>query len=338
MLAPGTSTKPLKSIQLCALLLAAGLLLGCSSGPTDPGQLTPDASTPDASTPDASTPAPPAAPARVLAAPGDGAVTLSWDAVCGAVDHYVISQGTDPAHLTQVGTSADATFTASGLTNGTTYAFSVSAVDASNREGAPSEVVSARPMSPQAYRMFGSDLSAYWENVYLYDGSDTVTDATIWVNQTPLTYADGWYAGQLPDVLDAGTPIHLTALVPDGTLLSATTLVPEAPVMVTPSDNSTFSAQGSVTVTWTASTEPERFQVSAIFDTGTVNVGTGVDSPDLPAGARAYTFPVGTFEDGEQGYIVVTAYNDGQFAGPVTPDSRMNVRAESNQAQFVITP
>ncbi|WP_245966413.1 glycoside hydrolase family 18 protein [Sphaerisporangium album] len=86
-----------------------------------------------------STPVPPPVPGG-LAVTGTSAtsVSLSWSASSGATSYNVYQDGT------KVGTPSGTTFTATGLTSGTTYRFSVSASNA-NGESARSAEVTATP-------------------------------------------------------------------------------------------------------------------------------------------------------------------------------------------------
>ena len=74
----------------------------------------------------------PAAPTNVSAAPGDGQATVTWSAPPGTVTGYNLyrsttsgSEGTPPYKTGLAGTS----FTDTGLTNGTTYYYTVAAVN-----------------------------------------------------------------------------------------------------------------------------------------------------------------------------------------------------------------
>lgn len=90
---------------------------------------------------------PPAAPGGVSATPADGAVTVSWTPVTGATS-YNIYRGTtaNGQAASPVGAVAAPPFIDSGLTNGTTYFYKVTAVGAGG-EGARSAEVSAAPQA-----------------------------------------------------------------------------------------------------------------------------------------------------------------------------------------------
>ncbi|MEV5829236.1 PHB depolymerase family esterase [Spirillospora sp. NPDC052242] len=68
---------------------------------------------------------------------GDGTASLAWTTVEGAVAYVVRRDGAD------VGTSAAGAFTDTGLAPGTSYAYTVAAVDAEGRTGAASAPVTA---------------------------------------------------------------------------------------------------------------------------------------------------------------------------------------------------
>jgi arabinan endo-1,5-alpha-L-arabinosidase len=75
---------------------------------------------------------PPAVPTGLVAAPGIGQVALSWTAVSGATS-YDVKRGTASGgpYATSLGNPTSANFTDTSVTNGMTYYYSVSAVNAS---------------------------------------------------------------------------------------------------------------------------------------------------------------------------------------------------------------
>ena len=85
----------------------------------------------------------PATPTGLTATPGSGQVTLSWNASAGATS-YTVYRGTSSGGetLLQSGITAT-TYTNTGLTNGTTYYYEITAVNSS--ESSKSSEVSATP-------------------------------------------------------------------------------------------------------------------------------------------------------------------------------------------------
>ncbi|MGC5772508.1 polysaccharide lyase family 8 super-sandwich domain-containing protein [Paenibacillus pabuli] len=97
----------------------------------------------------------PASPANLTAAPGDQSVTLKWDASAESVTYSVyqyegMAAPADPVNWQLVQDSVtEATYTVTGLTNETSYAFAVKAVDARG-ESDFSNAVTATPKAPQS--------------------------------------------------------------------------------------------------------------------------------------------------------------------------------------------
>ena len=90
----------------------------------------------------------PAAPAGVTAIRGDARVTLAWNAVSGAASYRVKRATVNGGPYTTIasGISTTSYLNASGLTNGVTYYYIVTAVNAAG-EGPASSQVSATPLA-----------------------------------------------------------------------------------------------------------------------------------------------------------------------------------------------
>ncbi len=95
----------------------------------------------------------PGAPTGLTATPGNGEVGLSWTAPASAGGappaSYHVYQGTSPGFTlgTPVTSTSDTHATVTGLTNGTTYYFVVTAVDGSGTVSGTSGEASARPLA-----------------------------------------------------------------------------------------------------------------------------------------------------------------------------------------------
>jgi endoglucanase len=92
---------------------------------------------------------PPPAPTGLTATPGNGQVALSWSASSGATAYTVKRSTVSGSGYANVVTQAGTSYTNTGLTNGTTYFFVVSAANA-NGSSANSAQVSATPAPPSA--------------------------------------------------------------------------------------------------------------------------------------------------------------------------------------------
>lgn len=77
----------------------------------------------------------PSAPTNLTANPGNGQVTLNWTASSGASSYNVKRSTTSGGPYSTVGTSSTTSFTNTGLTNGTTYYYVVTAVNSAGESG-----------------------------------------------------------------------------------------------------------------------------------------------------------------------------------------------------------
>jgi predicted phage tail protein len=94
----------------------------------------------------------PPAPNTLNAVGGDAQVSLLWAASAGAASYnlyYSTSTGVTPANGTKISGVPTSPYTQSGLTNGTTYYYVVTAINASG-ESVPSTQASATPSVPAA--------------------------------------------------------------------------------------------------------------------------------------------------------------------------------------------
>jgi autotransporter-associated beta strand protein len=101
----------------------------------------------------------PAAPSGLTATAGDGQVSLSWSAVSGATGYVVKQSASAGGPYTTIATPAGTNHIATGLNNGTTYYFVVSATNPAG-EGAASAGVSAVPQSALPSPLVTSDIGS----------------------------------------------------------------------------------------------------------------------------------------------------------------------------------
>ncbi len=140
-------------------------------------------------------PPPPAAPTGVSATPGSSQVTISWNAVSGATSYNIYwsaTAGVTTANGTKVAGVTNP-YVQTGLTNGNTYYYVVTAVNA-NGESAASAQVSAQPAaSPPPAAPTG--VSAIPGNVQVTVSWNTVSGATsyniYWSTTAGVTTASG---------------------------------------------------------------------------------------------------------------------------------------------------
>jgi fibronectin type 3 domain-containing protein len=89
----------------------------------------------------------PAVPTGLAATAGNAQVSLAWNASTGAINYHVKRATVSGGPYTQVGAPTSASFTDTGLTNGTKYFYVVSAVNSAG-ESANSIEVNATPVAP----------------------------------------------------------------------------------------------------------------------------------------------------------------------------------------------
>jgi hypothetical protein len=124
---------------------------------------------------------PPTAPTGLAATVGSGAVTLTWNAGGGATSYPVKRGAVSGGPYATLGTVTTTTYTDSGLTNGTTYYYVVSATNAGGTSGNSSEVA-ATPILPPT---FTSSASASPNPVA--QGKPTTITATVTDTANTLT-------------------------------------------------------------------------------------------------------------------------------------------------------
>ena len=128
-----------------SLLLAALFLAGCGSG---------------ASIGTGSTSEPPGIPGSLSAAAGNQQISLSWTASNSATSYNVMRGTASGGPYTQVSTATSTNWTNTGLTNGTTYYYVVTAVNtagqSSNSNQASATPTGGAPVPPAAPANLGA--------------------------------------------------------------------------------------------------------------------------------------------------------------------------------------
>ena len=89
----------------------------------------------------------PVVPVALVATAGNAQVVLTWTASSGATSYHVKRGMTSGGPYAQVGAPTSASYTGTGLTNGTTYYYVVTALNSAG-ETANSTQVSATPVAP----------------------------------------------------------------------------------------------------------------------------------------------------------------------------------------------
>jgi len=186
----------------------------------------------------------PAAPTNLTATAGNAQIALSWTGSTGATS-YNIYRGTTAGgeSATAVGTSTSASFTNTGLTNGTTYYYTVKAVNANGNSGASNEAHAA-----PSGGVTGIDLivtSITWSPSPVASGNHVIFTATI-KNQGSVATPAGTIVG-VQFAMDGSTSV-LTWNDKDTTSLGAGQSVTLTATGGTGGNNFWTAASGSHTV------------------------------------------------------------------------------------------
>ncbi len=186
--------------------------------------------TPDSGIPDTT---PPAAPTGLGASGGDGQVSLTWNANGESdLDGYNVYRGTaSGGPYTQLnGVSVTSpSYLDTGVTNGTTYFYVVTAVDTSSNESADSAEASATPAAPGAGGVILSEV--------LYDVSSG-DDGFEWIELfnagSGIVDLSGWCLG------NGGTDYLYSTVQLNGTIASGATFVVGGPSSSATNANPSF--------------------------------------------------------------------------------------------------
>jgi fibronectin type 3 domain-containing protein len=233
--------------------------------------------------------APPAAPTNFTASGGNGQAVLNWAASAGATS-YTISYGTTqggpyPTVLTGVTGTND---TITGLTNGTTYYFVVSAVDSAGA-GANSTEANTTPVAVPNTPANLVATSGNGQVVLTWSASTGATSYTVSYGTT----SGGPYPTVLTGITNPTDTItgltNLTAYYfvvsaqnSTGTSVNSSqaTATPAAPIPPVPTNVTPTSGNGQVTLNWTASTGATSYTIKYGTSTGVYSTTlTGITNP-----------------------------------------------------------
>jgi fibronectin type 3 domain-containing protein len=217
----------------------------------------------------------PSVPGGVSATAGDGLVALSWNSPAGATS-YDLYRGTSPngegSTPYQTGLLSTS-FTDTGLTDGVTYYYRVSAIDSAGQSGLSSEV-SATPMVPVPSAPGGVTATGGPGQVSLsWNGSTGATSYNVYRATTPggegsTPFRTGLTATTFTDPgLSSGTTYYYQVTAVNGTgesgsssEVSATPL-PTSTAPATPTGLTANPGTGSVSLSWSVSTGATSYDI-----------------------------------------------------------------------------
>jgi len=149
-----------------------------------------------------------AGPTNLTATAGYAQVTLRWSQNTDPdFLRYRIYGGTVPSPTTKVdsttGGITDTSKTITGLTNGTTYYFRITAVDSAGNESGYSNEVSARPFEVVAYYPFFGNANDSSGN----GNSGTISGATLTTDRFGSAN-NAYYFDGVDDIISVGDNLH----------------------------------------------------------------------------------------------------------------------------------
>lgn len=170
----------------------------------------------------------------------------------------------------------------------------------------------------------GGDMGVRYQNVSIYADHDPVVGAAVTVNGVVLGEAGpGYYTGELPTALTAGDELLLRVEAGGRVVEGATTIVDE-PVVTSPVDGQQFDPLADLAYSWTATADPDAFELSLAW----VKDGTGSSTNVTVAGddRAGVVSPAAVPDDPESASASVYGFLRGTFTGPAHPDSDLRVR------------
>jgi fibronectin type 3 domain-containing protein len=295
----------------------------------------------------------PSAPTGLQATAGNAQVSLIWTASTGATSYHIKRAVTSGGPYTQVSAPTTTSFADTGLTNGTTYYYVVSALNAAG-ESANSTQASATPAAPVMPPMAPTGLQAAAGNAQvslIWTASAGATSyrvkrATISGGPytqisapTSLTYTDtgltnGTVYFYVVSALDAAGES------PNSTQVSATPVAPAMPPAA-PTNLQTTAGNAQISLSWTASTGATSYHVKRSTTSG---------GPYAQVAAPTTTSDTDTgLTDGTAYYYVVSALNAAgesanstqvsatPVAPPAPPSTPTGLEATAGNAQVALS-
>ena len=255
----------------------------------------------------------PVAPSGLTATAGNAQVSLAWNAATGATSYHVKRATVSGGPYTQIAAPTTASFTDTGLTNGTKYFYVVSALNSAG-ESANSAEANATPVAPVTIPAVPSGLVATAGNAQVSLAWSATSGATSYhvkratVSGGPYTQISAPTTASFTDTgLTNGTKYFYVVSAVNSAGESANSAevnaTPSAPVTAPSAPTGLLATAGNtqIVLSWTASAGATSYNVKR----GTVNGGpyTTIASPS------AANYTDAGLTNGTTYYYVVSAVN-----------------------------
>jgi fibronectin type 3 domain-containing protein len=268
--------QPLLLLTLCCML--AFISAGCAGTTGSGSNSNPGGNGGNGSNPGGATV--PAVPTGLTATAGNAQVSLVWSATANASSYHVKRSTTTGGPYTTISSPTTASFGDTGLTNGTTYFYVVSAVDSAG-ESANSSEVSAKPGAPAQAPAAPTALTATASNAQVsltWTASATATSYNVKRATTtggPYTRISSPATTSFTDTgLTNGTAyfyvvsaVNSTGESGNSSQVSATPAAPTQPPAA-PTGLTATGGNAQVFLTWTASSGATTYHVKRATTSG----------------------------------------------------------------------
>ncbi|MGO8970974.1 MAG: fibronectin type III domain-containing protein [Myxococcaceae bacterium] len=269
----------------------------------------------------------PSAPTGVQATGGDAQVTISWSPVTGATSYNIYWSTTSGVTLT-TGTkipNVTSPHVQPALTNGTTYYYVVTAVNANGESMASSQVNAVPAAPPYIYAtvltLDGGGVPPYLnylEEVYVctdgFNCNSPVADATVTVNGTAVPYdaTSGGYYGTNP--IAEGASVTLQVTIGANVYTASGTQFTTPPSVTAPAPAASWTAANDNDITWTggAPTGGADYLVYIADSSGNLAFPL-TQNLELPIATMSATVPGGTLSTGSSFSLVVGIVSIGAY-------------------------
>ena len=287
-----------------------------------------------------------AAPASLAATPGSGQVSLFWTAYPGATSYniyYSTTKGVTPSNGTKIAKVGAATpsYQVTGLTNGTTYYFIVTAVTAGGETAASGEISAtpvaqtpgvpsglvATPANQQVMLSWSPSTGADSYNVY-YSTTNGVTKAngTRISGITSPTYT-------LTGLTNGTTYYFIVTAINTGGESPASPQASATPVLLPPTNLAAAPGNARVSLTWTAALGATSYNIYYSNTSGvTTSNGTKI------SGVTATSYLHTGLTNGSTYYYIVTSVSAGGESAPTSQVSAMPVAPPPAPGGLTPTP